>query len=411
MTDIRVVITGAGVIAPNAIGRKEFWKALEEGRSGIDEISYFDHSIFPSHLAGEVRNFDASLYMDAKTAKRVDRSTQFAIAATAMALEDAKLELTREIQEEAPVYIGTAMSGHISYIEQLRIYFTKGYKKVSPFAAVACFPDACSGQLSIFFKLNGPAQTICAGCAAGTNAVIEAYKSIKTGSARTAIAGGTDAPLSEEIYCAFCQSKVLSQKTEKTPSPFDATRDGIVISEGAAILVVESLSHALERNAPVLGEIIGYGETTDAYNMAGPEPTGIQRARAVKIALRSAGITPEEVDYVNAHGTGTVSNDSNETNVIKEVFGEHAYKLLVNSTKSMIGHTQGAAGALEIIACLLALNESIVHPTINYSGKDPECDLNYVPNQAVRRETKIAVSNSFAFGGKNSIIVLKKYEE
>jgi len=406
----KVVITGIGAIAPNGIGKEAFWDALKNGRTGIKKISYFDSSIFPSHVAGEINNFDAKTFMPIKIIRRTDRSTHFTIAATAMALEDAKLKLTDILKEEIHSIIGTAMSGHISYIEQLRVYFTKGYKCVSPFAAVSCFPDACSGQLAIFFGLKGPAETICAGCAASTNAVIEAYKRIKLSETDICIAGGADAPLREEIFCGFCQARVLSQKEEKTPAPFDKNRDGTVLSEGGGIVIVEELSHALKRNAPIYAEIIGSGITTDAYQMAGADPSGKERARAIRVALKTAGIVPEDVEYINAHGTGTELNDANETQVIKEIFGEYAYEIPISSTKSMIGHTQGACGVLEIIATILTLKEGVIHPTINYQTPDPECDLNYVPNKVILKNVNIAISNSFAFGGKNSVIVLKRFD-
>lgn len=406
----RVVITGIGVIASNGIGKEQFWDALSQGKSGVDKVSRFDTSIFSASLAGEVRNFDPLAYIPAKKVQRTDRSTHFVIASTYMAIEDAKLELTSKIKEEANVLVGTALSGHLSYIEQLRIYFTKGYKSVSPFAAVSCFVDASSGQLSIFFGIKGPTETICAGCASSSNAIIEAYKRIKTSETDICITGGTDAPIAEDIYCGFCQANVLSQKKDKAPAPFDKNRDGTVLSEGAGIVILEELGHALRRNAPnIYGEIIGYGMTTDAYQMAGIEPSGEQRARAIRIALRTANIQLEDIDYISAHGTGTILNDANETAVIKEVFGKHAYKIPISSIKSMIGHTQGASGVLEVISCLLALNKGIVPPTINYKTKDPECNLNYVSNHSIQKNVNIAISNSFGFGGKNSIVVLKKF--
>ncbi|OGX23601.1 MAG: hypothetical protein A3J51_06690 [Omnitrophica WOR_2 bacterium RIFCSPHIGHO2_02_FULL_45_21] len=405
----RVVITGIGAIAPNGIGKDEFWDALKNGNSGIKKITYFDSSIFPFHLAGEINDFDPKAFMSIKAIHRTDRSTHLAVAATRMALEDARLQLTDKLQEEIHTIIGTAMSGHVSYIEQLRVYFTKGYKNLSPFAAVSCFPDACSGQLAIIFGLRGPAETICAGCAASTNSTIDAYKRIKLGETDVCIAGGTDAPLSESIMCAFSQARVLSQKENNTPAPFDKNRDGTVLSEGAGMLIMEELGYALKRSVPIYAEIVGSATTTDAYNMASTEPIGKEKVRAIKIALKSAGIAPNEVEYINAHGTGTQMNDANETVVIKEVFGEYAYKIPISSTKSMIGHTQGACGVLEIIATILALKKGIIHPTINYQTPDPECDLNYVPNKAISKKVNIALSNSFAFGGKNSIIVLKKY--
>lgn len=406
----RVVITGIGVLSPNGIGKDAYWQALAEGKSGIGEVSYFDSSIFPSHLAGEIKDFDPHQFLPLKVVKRTDRSTHLALAATQMALEDSGLKLSRKLQEDIHVIMGTAMSGHISYIEQLRIYFTQGYRKVSPFAAVSCFPDACSGQLNIFFHLRGPAETICAGCAASTNAVIEGYKRIKMGETDVVIAGGTDAPLSEEIYCAFCQAKVLSRKSNSAPAPFDKNRDGTVLSEGAGIIILESFESAIKRGAQIYAEIVGYGVTTDAYQMAGTDPSGQERIRALQLALKIAKIEPTEVDYINAHGTGTLQNDANETHVIKTVFGNHAGKLLISSTKSMIGHTQGGCGVLEIIATLLALKKGIVHPTINYETPDEQCDLNYVPNHAVKKQIRVALKNSFAFGGKNSILALRSME-
>lgn len=407
----RVVITGIGAIAPNGIGKDAFWDALKNGRSGIKRISYFDSSIFPFHVAGEIRDFDPKAFMAPKSVSRTDRSTHFAVAATSLALEDAKLKLTDKLQEEIHTIIGTAMSGHISYIEQLRVYFTKGYKNISPFAAVSCFPDACSGQLAIIFGLRGPAETICAGCAASTNSVIDAYKRIKLGETDVCMAGGTDAPLSESIMCAFSQARALSNKEGETPSPFDKNRDGTVLSEGAGMLIMEELNYALQRNANIYAEIIGSAVTTDAYKMAAVEVEGKEKVRAIKTALKSARLIPDEVEYINAHGTGTLMNDATETAVIKEVFGKYAYKIPVSSTKSMIGHTQGACGVLEIIASILALKNGVIHPTINYQTPDESCDLNYVPNKAVFKNIDIAISNSFAFGGKNSVIVLKRFNE
>ena len=406
----RVVITGIGVLSPIGIGWKEYWQALAEGRSGISPVTRFDSSIFPSHLAGEVKAFDPGQFLPSKLVKRTDRSTHLALVATQMALDDSRLKLNRELEENIHVIIGTAMSGHIAYIEQLRTYFTEGYRKVSPFAAVSCFPDACSGQLNIYFKLKGPAETICAGCAASTNAIIEGYKRIKMEETDVVIAGGTDAPLSEEIYCGFCQAKVLSRRENHAPAPFDKNRDGTVLSEGAGILILENLEFAIRRNAPIYAEIVGYGITTDAYQMAGADPSGQERIRAVNLALKSAKLQPEQVDYVNAHGTGTVQNDSNETQVIKAVFNSHARRLSISSTKSMIGHAQGASGALEIIASLMALKEGIIPPTINYQTPDELCDLNYIPNKAINKKTRIVLKNSFAFGGKNSVVAIRSYE-
>ncbi len=410
MASRRVVITGIGTVAPNGIGKDAFWEALADGRSGVRKVTYFDSSIYSSYLAGEVHGFDAKEFMPAKTIRRSDRSTHFLIAATRLALNDANLDITDEIKREMHCIVGTTLSGHTPYIDQLRTFFTKGYKSVSPIAAVSCFSDACSGQLAIMFGFKGAAETISAGCAASTNAVIDAYKRIKLSETSICIAGGTDAPLSEEIFCGFSLVKVLSQKKEKAPAPFDKNRDGTILSEGAGIMVVEELGHALKRNAPIYAEIIGYGMTTDAYHMTGPEPSAEERFRAIKMALSNAKVPPREVEYINAHGTGTRLNDSNETLAIKEVFGKYAYEIPISATKSLIGHSQGASGTLEIIATLLALKKGIIHPTINYETPDETCDLNYVPNKAIKKNINIAISNSFGFGGKNSIIVLKKYK-
>lgn len=410
MNQNRVVITGIGAVTPIGIGKKNYWDSLTHGISGIRPITFFDTSSFNSKVGGEIRDFDPRNFIPGKLVKRTDRSTHLIIAAAQLAFDDAQISLSPSIQTSAHVILGTAMSGQISYGKQLLVYHAEGSKKVSPFAAVSCFPDACSGQLSIFFKLQGPAQTICAGCSASTNAIIEAYRRIQYNETQIAIAGGTDAPLSEEIFCGFCQAHVLTKKLDLTPAPFDLNRDGTALSEGAGILILENLDHALKRNANIYAEIIGGASTTDAYQMAGAEPSGEQRVRAISLAMKAAGISPEEIDYINAHATATVNNDVNETVVIKQIFGERANRILINGTKSMIGHAQGAAGVLETIAVLLALQQGIIHKTINYKTKDPNCDLNYVTKDSVQKKINIALKNSFAFGGKNSVLLLKRFQ-
>lgn len=406
----RVVITGIGAISPIGIGRSNYWQALADGSSGIGEVTSFDHSNFDSHVAGEVNDFSVSDYLPNKLINRTDRSTHFAIAAMQLALNDSGIVLNQHIQNEAHVILGTAMAGHISYSNQLQVFLSKGGGKVSPFAAVSCFPDACSGQINIFFKLKGPAHTICSGCASSSNAILEGFKRIKEGETDIVFAGGTDAPLSPEIFCGFCQARILSKKKDSVPSPFDSERDGTVLSEGAGILVMESLDSAIKRDATIYGEILGGASTTDAYNMAGSDPDGFERGRAIELALLNSKVTKESVDLINAHATATIQNDSNETAVIKKVFANRAKDLFVNATKSMIGHTQGAAGVLEVIALLQSLKEGIIHPTINYRNFDPACDLNYVPNNAIKNNVRVAIKNSFAFGGKNTVLVFKKFD-
>lgn len=405
----RVVITGLGVVSAIGVGKNAYWNALEAGHSGINKITSFDTSNFYCKVGGEVRDLDLSQFISPKLIKRTDRSTHLALVATQLAIDDSGINIDNKFKQEAHVILGTAMSGQVAYSEQLKVYHTVGQSKVSPFAAVSCFPDACSGQLNIFFKLKGPSQTICAGCAASTNAIIEGYKRIKMKETSFAIVGGTDAPLCEEIFCGFCQAGVFTSKTDSTPAPFDKNRDGTVLSEGAGILILEELEHALNRNAEIYAEIVGYGCTTDAYQMAGSDPSGEQRIAAIQKALKNANVRIDEIDYVNAHATATKQNDQNETEVLKAVFGEHAYKLLINATKSMIGHAQGAAGALETIAGVQALYSGVLHPTINYSELDENCDLNYLPNNSLRTKINYMMKNSFAFGGKNSILILKAF--
>lgn len=407
----RVVITGLGVIAPNGVGKRAFWDALKEGRSGIRHITRFDPSPFPTQFAGEV-DFDPLQFISPKQIKRMDRTSHLAVSAAKMAVEDAGLNIKDENRERIGVMIGTAMAGHGLILEQHDVFIKKGPMRIDTFTAIGSFPDAPSSQISIELGINGPSFSIATACSSASDAIGYAFNAIRNKELDIIIMGGADTPLFPPILSAFCVLRALSRRNEspkEASRPFDKTRDGFVLGEGAGILILEDLEHALNRNAHIYGEILGFGMTCDAYHMTKPEPSGAQAIRALKQALKDADIKPEEIEYVNAHGTSTPLNDKNETFVIKEVFKLHAKKLAVSSVKSMIGHLIGAAGSVELIAALMALEEGVIPPTINYRIPDPECDLDYVP---IAREAEVVtlLKNSFGFGGKNSALVVGKYK-
>jgi len=409
----RVVITGLGVIAPNGIGKNEFWKSLKEGRSGIKKISRFDATTYPSRVAGEVNDFDPLEYMDPKTAKRTDRFSQFALACAKIAIEDAGIKIGDSNLEHAGIIIGSAIGGIPYAEEQHSIFMEKGLKRVSPYLAIRLFSGAAASQISIALGIKGCGNTIGGACTAGTDAVGYGFEIIRKGEADMIIAGGAEAPLAPLTFASFCVIDAISNingDPVRASRPFDAERKGFVMSEGAGVVVLEELSHALNRKAPIYAEVIGYGTTHDAFHMVHPLPHGEQASQAIKKGLEDAEIEPDEIDYINAHGTSTVLNDKIETGVIKKIFGEHAYRIPINATKSMTGHTIGAAGSLEISATALAIKEQFLHPTINYDYPDPECDLDYVPNVGRPAKIKCALSNSFGFGGKNSALIIKKFK-
>lgn len=411
--DRRVVITGLGVITPNGIGKEAFWKAIKSGKSGIKLITKFDVSKLSSKVAGEVSGFNPLNYMSEKEVGLTDRSTRFGLACTKMAIEDSNLRPEDRNPEKTGVAIGTALGGIGFSHEQHVIYLQEGLMAINPYTASIVAPNSCTNYISIMLNAKGPSQTFSSSCTAGADAIGYGYNAIRRGEADIMCVGGTDAPLFPGIFGAFCRLRILVTTTKedtKVPRPFDLNRDGTVISEGAAILVLEELEHALQRGAHIYAEIVGYGSTCDAYHIVKPLPGGEQAARAIRIALEDANLRAEEVDYINAHGTATPKNDKVETKVIKDVFKQHAYRLAVSATKSMVGHTQGACGAIEAICCALAVKHDILPPTINYETPDPECDLDYVPNKARKVRVNIALSNSFGFGGKNSVLVIKKYE-
>ena len=409
----RVVVVGIGCVSPLGIGVEETWKGIVEGRSGITKITKFDASSLPSQIAGEVKNFKPQDFMPEKLVSRVDTFIQYSIASTRMALEDAKLVDT-ELGDRGGVIIGVGMGGVGMVEHYTKIFDEKGYRRVTPFFIPMIIPNMAAGQIAILFGAKGPNLAVCTACAAGNHAIGEAYRMIKSGLIDLAICGGTEGLITPLTVAGFSVMKALSTRNdepEKASRPFDAKRDGFVIAEGSGILVLEELSLAKKRGVKIYAEVIGYGATCDAYHMTAPPPEGDGAANCMKLALEDAKISPAEVDYINAHGTSTPLNDVAETKAIKKVFGEHAYKLMVSSTKSMTGHLLGGAGGLEAVITVKALETGIVPPTINLEEPDPECDLDYVPNQARRANIKVAMSNAFGFGGTNACLIFRKWED
>jgi 3-oxoacyl-[acyl-carrier-protein] synthase II len=408
----RVVVTGLGAVTPLGIGVEETWKNIKAGKSGIGKITKFDASTLPSQIAGEVKNFKPEEFMPAKLVSRIDTFIQYAIAGARMALEDAKLPL-KDLGDEVGVIIGVGMGG-VGLIEHYtRVFDEKGYKRVSPFFIPMIIPNMAAGQVAILFGAKGPNSAVCTACAAGNHAIGEAFRIIREGKAKVMICGGTESVITPLCIAGFSVMKALStrnEEPEKASRPFDAQRDGFVVAEGCGILILEDLEHAQKRGAKIYAELIGYGFNSDAYHMTAPPPNGEGAAKCMELALQDAGIEPSQVDYINAHGTSTPLNDVAETRAIKSVFKEHAYKLMVSSTKSMTGHLLGGAGGLEAVITVLALYEGIVPPTINLENPDPECDLDYVPNYARCADIKIALSNAFGFGGNNACLIFKKWE-
>ena len=410
----RVVITGLGAVTPIGIGKNEFWQALLAGVSGVGKITRFDASQYTTQIAGEVKNFDPAQYIDKKEAKRMDRCTQFAVAASKMAFEDSGIDLTTEDRERIGTMIGTGIGGMDTLHDQYQNLFDKGPGRVSPFFIPMMIGNMVAGQTSITLGLQGPCSCIVTACATGTNAIGDAFKVIQRGDADVMVAGGTEAAISPIAVAGFCSMKALSTRNdepERASRPFDKDRNGFVMGEGAGVVILESLEHATNRNAVIYAEVVGYGSNADAYHMTAPAPQGAQAAKCMAMALKDAGIEPEAVDYINAHGTSTPMNDKNETLAIKSLFGAHAYKLAVSSTKSMTGHLLGASGGIECIATTLTLVNDMIHPTINYETPDEDMDLDYVPNIARKQTVNVALSNSFGFGGHNATILLKKFQK
>ncbi len=409
----RVVITGLGLITPLGIGVEQSWSAAVQGKSGIGPITRFDAASFPVRIAGEVEGFDAGLYIDAKEIKKMDRFIHFAMGAATMAVEDSGLKINAENAERVGVIIGAGMGGLPAIEHNHKAFLEKGHRRISPFFIPMVILNLASGNVSIKFGAKGPNSSAVTACATGSHSIGDAFRLIQRGDADAMIAGGTESVITPLGIGGFAVMKALSTRNdepERASRPFDAGRDGFVMGEGAGIVVLESLESARSRNAKIYAEIIGYGMSSDAYHMTTPAPEGEGAARCIKAALKDAGLDPERIGYVNAHGTSTKYGDELETAAIKKVFRDHAYKLCVSSTKSMTGHLLGAAGGVEAIFSILSIYRGIVPPTINLDNPDPECDLDYVPKNARHMDVEYAISNSFGFGGTNACLIFGKYK-
>ena len=409
----RVVITGLGAVTALGSSVKKLWDGLVNGHSGIRRITHFDPSALPCQIAGEIPDFDPTEYMKRKEARRLPRSTQIAVGAAVQAVDDAGFPPVMPEPERTGLVFGTAMGGIDNLISGFKVFAAKGFQRLNPFVIPAGIPNLAGYAISKRFQCLGPNMTITTACATGTQTIGEGAELIRRGVADVVITGGTEALVQDYSIAAFAAMRALpvnyNDNPEQASRPFDAKREGFVFSEGAAAVVIESLEHALKRGAKIYAEVLGHSSSTDGYHLAAPHPDGLGAIRTMQWALDDARIAPEEIDYINAHGSSTPLNDPVETSAIKRVFGSHAYKLVVSSTKSMLGHAMGASGAIEAIACALAIRTGIVPPTINYEHPDPACDLNYAPGQAIRMPVNIALSNSFGLGGQNACLVLKKF--
>lgn len=411
----RVVITGLGVVSALGCTVADFWEGLSTGKSGIGQISKFDASDLPCQIAGEVKKFDPEAYIDRKEARRLSLSTLYAITAAYQAVADAGLPTIMPNPERAAVMFGTAVGGMELILDANQVVLNDGYKRLNPFQVPSGIPNIPAFQIAKEFQCLGPNNTTCTACAAGTQAIGEGAEMIRRGIADIVLSGGTEAIVVELVISAFSAMRAIpfnfNTQPEKASRPFDADREGFVLAEGGAVLILESLEHAQKRGARIYAEVAGHSSSSDGHHIAALKPDGLGPIRAMRWAIRDAGISPGEVDYINAHGTSTPLNDSTETLAIKSVFGEHAQNIPISSTKSMIGHSMGAAGALEALACVKTIYHDTIHPTINYETPDPDCDLYYVPNKAITKRVDVALSNSFGLGGQNACLVLKKYEE
>jgi len=410
----RVVITGLGAVTPVGNDVPTTWRALLDGRSGIGSITGFDASAFPIRIAGEVKGFTLDPAVDPREARRMPRYVLYALNAVLEAVRAARLDMSKEDPEQVGVIYGTGSGGTDLIFENQDVYRERGYRRVSPTLIANMIPDSASGHIAIQLGAQGPNMAVVAACSTGGHNVGEAYETVRRGDAEVIITGGSEAPIQPTILASFTTMRGLAddpEHPERACKPFDARRDGFILSEGAGALVLESLDHALARGAPIVAELIGYGNSADARDMIAADETGAGAARAMKMALRKAGIAPDAVDYINAHGTGTPLNDSAETQAIKTIFGPHAYRLAVSSTKSMLGHMMGAAGAVEALICALAIHDGRIPPTINLERPDPACDLDYVPNVAREAQINVALSNSIGLGGHNSAVILRRYQE
>ncbi len=410
----RVVVTGLGVITGVGVGVDRFWDNIVNGVSGIDRITLMDTSDLEVKIGAEVKEFDPTEYMDRKEVKRADRFVHFAVAAAKMAIADSGLEINPTNAENVGVVIGSGIGGMKTFEEQARICHEKGPKRVSPFFIPMMIPDMGSGFVSIITGAKGPNHSVVTACASGAHSIGDSLRIIQKGEAVAMITGGSEAAITRLSYAGFTSAGALSTNNDDpkgSSRPFDLNRDGFVMGEGSGILILEELEHAKQRGAKIYAEVVGFGGSGDAYHMTSPDPEGDGAARAMRRAIADASITPGQISYINAHGTSTAANDRLETKAIKGVFGEAAYKIPVSSTKSMTGHLLGAAGGVEAIISSLALHDGIIPPTINYQTPDPECDLDYVPNQSRRSELEYVLSNSLGFGGHNACLAFRRYHD
>lgn len=409
----RVVVTGIGPIAPNGIGKDEYWSALSTGRSGIARITGFDPSDYSSQIAGEITGFDPERFMEPKEARRLDNFCRYGIAATKLALDDAGLVIDETNDTRTGVIVGSGIGGLGTLEEQHKVLLERGPRRVNPFLVPMMISDMAAGNISIRFGAKGPNYSPTSACATSTTAIGEAFETVCRGAADLCIAGGTESSVTPLGVAGFCAARALSRRNgepEAASRPFDSDRDGFVIGEGAGIVILETLENASARGARIYCEVAGYGASGDSYHITEPDPEGRGAIAAMSAALEEAGISPAQVDYINAHGTATKVGDIAETRAVRKLFGEHADNVAISSTKSMTGHLLGAAGAIELIACVLAMHHSVVPPTINLDSPDPECDLDYVPRVARSRKVRVALSNSFGFGGHNATVVIRKLE-
>ncbi|RDU35568.1 beta-ketoacyl-[acyl-carrier-protein] synthase II [Neobacillus piezotolerans] len=412
MTKRRVVITGIGAVTPLGLDAETTWKNIVAGKSGIGPLTRINADDFPAKVAAQINDFNPEEFMEKKEARKMDRFTQYAVAASIMAVKDSGLAIVDENAHRVGVWIGSGIGGMETFEQQFEVFQNRGYRRVSPFFVPMMIPDMAAGQVSIMLGAKGFNSCTVTACATGTNSIGDAFKVIQRGDADAMVTGGTEAPITKMAVAGFCANTALSTNPDPATAsrPFDKNRDGFVMGEGAGIVVLEELEHAKARGAKIYAEVVGYAATGDAYHITAPAPGGEGGVRAMRMAIEDGGLNPEDIDYINAHGTSTDYNDKFETNAIKEVFGEHAYKLAVSSTKSMTGHLLGAAGGVEAIFTALAIRDSVLPPTINYETPDPECDLDYVVNQSRQGEIKAAISNSLGFGGHNATLAFKKYE-
>lgn len=406
----RVVVTGVGLITPLGHNAPDTWSAILSGKSGLGPITLVKH---PDHTVGglcEVKEFDPAAYMDRKDARRRDRYQQLATVAANEAMRHSGLTITDDNRERIGITLGTGIGGMRTIVEQEGVLHESGLRRLSPFGITMIMPNGAAGMLAIDFGILGPSTTVTTACAAGNDAVGHAYRAIRYGELDAVLTGGSESIMTSVAIGGFERAGATSTKSSEAPQPFDANRDGLVIGEGAGMLVLESLEHARARGATILAEIAGYGQTTDAYHITAPPDDGSGAARAMRKALADAGLRPEDVDYISAHGTATPLNDAAETTAIKAALGEHAYRVAVSSTKSMTGHIMGATGAIETVFCALAIRDQILPPTINYVTPDPACDLDYVPNVARPSRVRVCLNNAFGFGGHNAVTVIREFE-